>query len=177
MSFLGSSAQGSGIAQEREWHRNKTKASRTPSSAAGFLMHEPHNKGFLLLFHYVTVTDCKHCREQRKQCLETNKKNWRWSWDRAHSSCVSCLWSWQLLLSWRYRVQCSFLCNDRWNCVTCGICLQKKKKNCSECLIVRGVRSHILFKCASSPHVPAYWWQRSKHLSQFSDQSWWKRDL
>lgn len=59
------------------------------------------------------------------------------------------------------------------------VCLEEfaLKKNCSEYLIVQGVRNHILFKCASSPCVPAYWWQYSKHLSQFSDQSWWKTDL
>ena len=137
-------------------------------------MHEPHNKGFLLLLHYVTVIDCKHCQEQRKQRLETNKKNWRWSWKCTRSLCFSSLWSWQLLLDWRCRVWCSFLCNDCWNCVSWRICLKKK---CSEYLIVQGVRNHILFKCASSPCVPAYWWQYSKHLSQFSDQSWWKTDL
>lgn len=71
----------------------KTKQKQIPSSSAAFLLHEPHNKGFLLLFHYVTVLDCKHCLEQRKQCLETNKETWRGSWECARSLRFSSLWS------------------------------------------------------------------------------------
>lgn len=50
-------------------------------------------------------------------------------------------------------------------------------KKCSECLITQGVNNHILLKYASSHHFPPYQQQYSKHLFQFSDQSWLKTDL